>query len=88
MITKIQIKDLIDSNNQFKHTMDVPWEQTSLSRLYDMVDATMQGGALIDIASVKPIEFNKEAETITVEMVLDCSDLFQEEADAESNLRD
>jgi hypothetical protein len=88
MITKIQIKDLVDSKNQFKHVIDVPWEQTSLSRLYDMVDATIQGGALIDIASVKPIEFNKESETITVEMVLDCSDLFQEEPDTESNLKD
>lgn len=78
MITKTQLRSLKDSNNRFTHITEVPWEQTSLSRLYDTVDAQIEGGSLIDIVSAKPIGFDKERETIKVEMVLDCSDLFED----------
>lgn len=77
MITKTQLRDLVDSNNRFTHTIEVPWEQTSLSRLYDLIDAQIQGGSLIDIVSAKPISLDSARESLMVELVLDCSDLFE-----------
>lgn len=79
MITKTQLRDLIDSNNRFTHITEVPWEQTSLSRLYDLIEAQIEGGSLIDIVSANPIGFNQERKTIKVELALDCCDLFEEE---------
>lgn len=87
MITKTQLRNLVqDSNNRFTHITEVPWEQTSLSRLYDTVDAQIEGGSLIDIVSAKPIGFDAERQTIKVEMVLDCSDLFEEQQEDEDYL--
>jgi len=78
MITKTQLRELVDSNKQFTWTHSVPWNETSLARLYDAVDAQIEAGSLIDIVSAKPIGFDAEQETIKVEMVLDCSDLLEE----------
>jgi hypothetical protein len=76
MITKAQLKQMKDSNNHVKHSFEVSWEETSLSRLFDKIDASVEGGALIDIVSAKPIEFIKEREALIVEIVMDVSDVF------------
>jgi hypothetical protein len=81
MITKSQLQELKDSNNIVKHAFEIPWNETSLSRLYEKVDSNIEGGSLIDIRKATPYSFDKERETLMVEMELDCSDLFQEEED-------
>lgn len=80
MITKFQLLELIDANKRFTWTHTVPWNETSLSRLYDAVEQQIEGGAIIDIVSARPINLDAN-ETILVEMVLDCSDIFEEEAE-------
>jgi hypothetical protein len=77
MITKAQLRELVDSNKRFTWTHIVPWNETHLARLYDAVDAQIEGGSLIDIVSARPVNLD-EKETILVEMVLDCSDLFED----------
>lgn len=80
MITKTQLRALADSNNQVKHLFEIPWNETSLSNLYNKVDLNIEGGALIDIAKATPVSFDLARETLMVELVLDCSDLFEEAA--------
>lgn len=79
MITKHELKALIDQKKQFIWTHSLPWNETSLARLYDSVDAQIEGGSLIDIIKARPVLYDIEKETVVVEMVLDCSDLFQNE---------
>jgi hypothetical protein len=81
MITKQQLRANCDSKNHFKHSFEIPWNETSLSRLYDKLDANIESGALVDIVSVKPVGFIKEREALVVEIVIDCSDIFEEAAD-------
>jgi hypothetical protein len=83
MITKTQLRDLKDSNNQVKHMFEIPWNETSLSRLYEKIDAQIEGGALLDIVKATPISFDSGRGTLMVEMVLDCSDLFEENEEEE-----
>lgn len=78
MITKAQLKKLKDSNNYVTLMFDVPWNETSLSRLYDKLDAQVEGGALVDIVSATPISFKEETESIEIEMVIDISDMLEE----------
>ena len=85
MITKTQLRALVDENKRFTWTHIVPWNETSLSRLYDAVDAQIEGGALIDIVSARPVNLD-EKESILVEMVLDCSDLFEDDEEEEDTL--
>lgn len=80
MITKAQLKQSADSNNHVKHSFEFPWDETSLARIYDKIDAQVEGGALIDVFSAKPIEFIAERGAIVVEVVMDISDLLEEEA--------
>ena len=80
MITKSQLRDKLDSNNRFTTTFEVPWNETQLSRLYDTVDQQVEGGSLVDIISAKPVAYDFERESVTVEMVLDCSDMLEEAA--------
>ncbi len=75
MITKSQLRNKLDKDNKFTWEHMVPWNETHLARLYDAVDAQIEGGSLIDIVSAKPVAIDFERETILVEMVLDCSDL-------------
>lgn len=75
MITKTQLRPLLDKDNKFTWFHAVPWNETHLARLYDAVDAQIEGGSLIDIVSAKPIDFDFSRDTVTVEFVLDCSDL-------------
>lgn len=86
MITKAQLRDKVDGRDRFTHTLQVPWEQTSLARLYDHLDASIEAGCLIDIISAKPIKLDKENDQITVELVLDCSDILQEESKIDPSL--
>jgi hypothetical protein len=81
MITKLQLREQKDENNRFTWTTEVNWQETSLSCLYTHIDNQIEGGALIDIASVKAIEFNKERESLTVEIVLDLNDMLEETPD-------
>ena len=78
MITKSQLRAKLDSNNCFTTTFEVPWNETQLSRLYDTVDAQIEGGALIDILSANPVAYDFERQMVVVEMELDCSDLLDE----------
>jgi hypothetical protein len=78
MITKAQLKADKDDQNRAKYQFDMPWDETSIARLYDRLDASVEGGSLVDIVSAKPISFDKEKETVRVEIVIDCSDLFEE----------
>lgn len=80
MITKYQIAQIKDQNNQFKHLVECHWNETSLSKLYDKIDAQIEGGALIDIVSQNPISYDKSAQRLLVELVLDASDLFNEDS--------
>ena len=75
MITKTQLRALLDKDNKFTWTHEVPWNETHLARLYDAVDAQIEGGSLIDIVSAQPMAFDFERESVVVELVLDCSDL-------------
>lgn len=86
MITKAQLRDLKDSNNQVKQMFELPWNETSLSRLYEKIDAQIEGGALLDIVKATPISFDSGRETLMVELILDCSDLLEdgEEEDEET----
>lgn len=59
------------------------WEETSLSRLYGKIDASVEGGALVDIVSAKPVSFDPERLTLTIEIVMDISDLLEEHEDEE-----
>lgn len=81
MITKTQLKADKDEQNRVKYQFDMPWDETSLSRLYDKMDAAIEGGSLVDIVSVVPISFDKDKNTIKVEVTLDLSDLFEETSD-------
>lgn len=83
MITKVQLKEQADSNNHVKHSFEVAWEETSLSRLYGKIDASVEGGALVDIVSAKPVSFDPERLTLTIEIVMDISDLLEEHEDEE-----
>lgn len=83
MITKTQLKEKADSNNLVKHSFEMPWDETSLSRIYDRIDASVEGGALIDIVSAKPIEFHPERLTLSVEVVMDITDMLEEQPDEE-----
>lgn len=83
MITKSQLRELVDANNRFKHSIEVPWEQTSLSRLYDILDSSIQGGSLVDIVSAKPYSFDQARETLMVELLLDCSDILESSGEEE-----
>ena len=78
MITKTQLKADKDEQNRVKYLFDMPWDETSLSRLYDKMDAAIEGGSLADIVSAVPISFDKENNTIRVEVTLDVSDVFEE----------
>jgi hypothetical protein len=83
MITKVQLKEDKDSQNRVKYQFDMPWDETSLARLYDKMDAAIEFGNLVDIVSAVPVLFNKENNTIRVEVVLDVSDIFEENPDEE-----
>ena len=78
MITKTQLKEDKDEQNRVKYQFDMPWDETSLSRLYDKMDAAIERGGLADMVSAVPVSFNKENNTIRVEVVLDVSDIFEE----------
>jgi hypothetical protein len=78
MITKTQLKADKDEQNRVKYQFDMPWDETSLSRLYDKMDAAIEGGSLVDIISAVPISFDKDKNTIKIELTLDLSDLFSE----------
>ena len=78
MITKTQLKADKDEQNRVKYQFDMPWDETSLSRLYDKIDAAIEYGGLADIVSAVPVSFDKENDTIRVEVVLDVSDIFEE----------
>jgi hypothetical protein len=79
MITKSQLRNKVDSNKCFNFIAHVPWSETSLSRLYDIVDAQIEAGSLIDIIKARPVAFDLEKEIVTVEIVLDCSDVLEVE---------
>lgn len=79
MITKAQLKADKDEQNRVKYQFDMPWDETSLSRLYDKIDVAIEGGGLADIVSTVPVSFDKENNTIRVEVALDVSDVFEEE---------
>lgn len=81
MITKFQLLELIDANKRFTWTHTVPWSETSLSRLYDAVEQQIEGGAIIDIRKARPVGYDFTKEVVEVEMELDCSDIFEEEAE-------
>jgi len=83
MITKAQLKIDKDEQNHVKYQFDMPWNATSLSRLYDKINGAIEYGALADIVSASPISLNKENYAITVEFVLDVSDIFEENPDEE-----
>ncbi len=75
MITKTQLRALLDKDNTFTWTHEVPWNETHLARLYDAIDAQIEGGSLIDIVSAEPIDFDLARNTVSIKFVLDCSDL-------------
>ena len=79
MITKIQLRELKDSNNHFVWPTEVNWQETSLSRIYEHIDAQIEGGALVDIVSVKPLSFHLERGMMTLEVVLDVTDALEED---------
>jgi hypothetical protein len=79
MITKAQLKADKDNQNHVKYQFDMPWDETALSRLYDKIYASIEGGDLADIVLAVPISFDKENDMIKVEVVLDVSDIFEEE---------
>lgn len=79
MITKAQLKADKDNQDRVKYQFDMPWDETNLSRLYDKMDAAIEGGSLVDIVSAVPILFDKDKNTIKVEVTLDVSDVFEEE---------
>jgi len=83
MITKAQLKIDKDEQNHVKYQFDMPWNETSLSRLYDKINAAIEYGALADIVSASPISLDKENYAIRVEVVLDVSDIFEENPDEE-----
>jgi hypothetical protein len=83
MITKAQLKADKNEQNRVKYLFDMPWDETSLARLYDKMDAAIEGGSLVDIVSAVPISFDKENNTIKVEVTLNLSDLFEENPDEE-----
>jgi hypothetical protein len=83
MITKIQLRNLKDKNNHFTWTTEVNWQETGLARLYEHIDAQIEGGAVVDFVSAKPISFDKERETLVLEIVLDLTDLFEDDEDEE-----
>lgn len=85
MITKAQIRNLKDQNNHFVHIFEVDWNETSLSRLYDKMDAQIEGGALVDILKAEPISFDESRGMLSVEITMDVSDLFEDGEDVEDD---
>jgi len=83
MITKTQLKADKDEQNRVKYQFDMPWDETSLARLYDKINAAIEFGEFADIVSPVPVSFNKENNTIKVEVSLDVSDIFEENPDEE-----
>lgn len=83
MITQAQLKADKDDQNRVKYQFDMPWDETSLARLYDKIDASIEGGRWANIISSVPISFDKENNTIRVEVTLDLSDVFEEHPEEE-----
>lgn len=83
MITQAQLKADKDEQNRVKYQFDMPWDETSLARLYDKIDASIEGGRWANIISSVPISFDKENNTIRVEVALDLSDVFEEHPEEE-----
>lgn len=83
MITKTQLKNKVDSNNCFNFIAYMPWNGTSLARLYDAVAEQIEGGCLIDIVKARPTAFDLEKEIITVEILLNCSDALIDDEEEE-----
>lgn len=83
MITKTQLRNLKDQNNHFTWITEVNWQETSLSRLFEHIDAQIEGGALVDIVSVKPLAFDKEREMMTLEVVLNVTDALEVDEEEE-----
>ena len=79
MITKAQLRELKDSNNIVNLTFQVDWNETSMSRLFDILEQRIEGGCLIDIVKVTPVDFNSENNTLNVDFVLDVTDALIEE---------
>lgn len=79
MITKTQLREDKDGQNRVKYQFDMPWDETTLSRLYDKIEREIEGGALIDIISAVPISLDLANNTIKVEVTLGLDDLFSQE---------
>lgn len=76
MFTKQYLKDNKDADNKVKLIFLINWQETSLSRLYDILDQRVEGGSLADIVSVKPLNLDNERDLLEVEIVIDVSDVF------------
>lgn len=76
MITKAQLRADKDGQNRAKYEFDLPWDETSLSRLYDKIDNCVECGSLADIISAVPLSFDKTNNTIKVEVTLGLDDIF------------
>jgi hypothetical protein len=78
MKTLYEVKQMLDAENRTNLTIELPWDQCHLARVYDHLDQSYEGGSLFDILSVTPVSFNKERETITINVLIDASDALDE----------
>lgn len=72
------IKAESNSEGLFTYAARTAWDETSLARIYDIVSAKLEGGEFMDVVSYDMVSFNPEDLTITVEIVIDPSDAYDE----------
>ncbi|MDB4314487.1 hypothetical protein N9955_00500 [bacterium] len=81
MIKLKELKEKANKENQLALTIEVNWQETSLSALYQFVEREIEIGELVDIVDAEPVGF--EADMMTLKLVVDISDAWEEYGELE-----
>lgn len=76
MFTKQYLLENKTAENLVTLFFFVNWQETSLARLYDVLDQRVEGGSLADIVSAEPVTFDAEKETLQIKVVINVADIF------------
>lgn len=79
MTTIHQLRNIIDTDNKARLIILLPWDQTSLARIYDYFDNNYERGCLFDVLSYEPLEFYVSNKTMEIDVIIDVSDALEEE---------
>jgi hypothetical protein len=76
MFTKQYLLDNKNGENEVTLFFFVNWQETNLSRLYDVLDLQVEGGALADIVSAEPVSLDPEKQVLQLKVVINVADIF------------